>query len=720
MSRRAKEAIKTGLAMMVAIGIALSMDWEKPYWAGFAVAMISLSTVGQSLNKAAMRMAGTLVAITVALALIALFPQERWLLVGSLSIYIAFCAYMVAGKKRQYFWFVSGFVCTVIIVSASFASNDAFSVAIERAQENGLGILVYGLISAFLWPQSSRSGLEEAAVKLSAVQHELFRSYRALMKGEGTAEASEARRLEEVRLSGQLAQALNAAEADSYDVWEVRHLWRRFRDDSVALGETLERWRESFPEIHEMDLARLFPNIRAYSDEVDDRLSGIQAILAGEAPGREPKALTLEVDQAALQGLSQFERAAAVVAQKQLQQLGRLSRAILETIGVIKSLTLPPEALRRPRAQPRVWSLDPDRLVAALRVFATLWTAFLIWVYVDPPGHATFVQMTVIVGLALAMLPQMTPASLFLPYGLGSLFGGVFYVFVMTQVTDYAVLGPLIFFVTAAIYYFFSEPRQTGMKMGLIVTFVVNMSIKNEQTYDFASYANSSAMLMFAITLVFLMSYFPFSPNPEKVFLRLFARFFRQVDFLLSRMALDWEQKAGLVERAKVPLYSHDLIETWEKLSNQRQQLDYQISRENSPERVQALVSGIGAITYRMKELLESRELQQSEWLVRELLDELRAWRLVIQEQLRLWAEDPDNAAQQTADLKSRLDQRMARLEQKIEALFQSGDGQEIDPQHYENFYRLLGSFRGLSEAGLVFIAVARSMDWKTWQEDRF
>ena len=61
LSTRTKEAIKTGLAMAIAYGIALSMDWEKPYWAGFAVAFISLATTGQSLNKGALRMLGTLV-----------------------------------------------------------------------------------------------------------------------------------------------------------------------------------------------------------------------------------------------------------------------------------------------------------------------------------------------------------------------------------------------------------------------------------------------------------------------------------------------------------------------------------------------------------------------------------------------------------------------------------------------------------------------------------
>ncbi len=34
---RTKESIKTALAMTIAYGIALSMDWDRPYWAGFSV-----------------------------------------------------------------------------------------------------------------------------------------------------------------------------------------------------------------------------------------------------------------------------------------------------------------------------------------------------------------------------------------------------------------------------------------------------------------------------------------------------------------------------------------------------------------------------------------------------------------------------------------------------------------------------------------------------------
>jgi uncharacterized membrane protein YccC len=107
---KAREPFKTALAMVISYGIALAMDWDNPFWAGFAVAFISLSTAGQSFNKGAMRMFGTLVAIVVALTLIALFPQERWWFMLAVSVYIGICTYLMNGTRHQYFWNVSGFL----------------------------------------------------------------------------------------------------------------------------------------------------------------------------------------------------------------------------------------------------------------------------------------------------------------------------------------------------------------------------------------------------------------------------------------------------------------------------------------------------------------------------------------------------------------------------------------------------------------------------------
>ncbi len=75
--------------------VALAMDWDKPLWAGLAVAFVSLNTIGASLNKAALRMAGTGMAIAVALILIGLFAQKRFAFMAALSLYGVVCVTMM-------------------------------------------------------------------------------------------------------------------------------------------------------------------------------------------------------------------------------------------------------------------------------------------------------------------------------------------------------------------------------------------------------------------------------------------------------------------------------------------------------------------------------------------------------------------------------------------------------------------------------------------------
>ena len=135
---------------------------------------------------------------------------------------------------------------------------------------------------------------------------------------------------------------------------------------------------------------------------------------------------------------------------------------------------------------------------------------------------------------------------------------------------------------------------------------------------------------------------------------------------------------------------------------------------------MQALVTSLGALAFRMKEVVEVREHPQAELVVRELLDDLRAWRFAILHQIRLWAENPEAAARQGTDLQELLNQRLTKLEARVEETFQRAREVELDAQDYENLYRLLGSFRGLSEAGVTFIGFARDVNWGQWREARF
>lgn len=238
--RRFKEAFKTALAMVLAYGIALSWDWMNPYWAGFAVAMISLPTAGQSVEKGAMRLLGTLMASIAALTLIGFYPQDRWLFMACVSVYVGFCTYMMFGGRYQYFWLVSGFVALIICVAGGPNPQDAFDIAVTRTLETALGIIVYTLVSVFLWPQRSAAQFEETARRLLGSQKELFETYRGVADHKESQVESPPNPVQEAQLLARLAQLLSAAASESYEVRERRDDWLRLHQDTAAL---LNRFR---------------------------------------------------------------------------------------------------------------------------------------------------------------------------------------------------------------------------------------------------------------------------------------------------------------------------------------------------------------------------------------------------------------------------------------------------------------------------------------------
>src|SRR5499427_4775375 len=178
LSDRVKAAIRTALATVLAYGVALSMDWDNPDWAGFAVAFCSLSTVGESLNKGLLRLAGTLLGSLAAVTLIALFAQDRWSFLIGMSIFTGFCAYMMPGTSRWYFWQVAGFSVPLIALAggSNLPLND-FQTAITRTEETALGVLSYSLVWLLIWPTSTRETLEDAGRRLAVTHRQLAVHY---------------------------------------------------------------------------------------------------------------------------------------------------------------------------------------------------------------------------------------------------------------------------------------------------------------------------------------------------------------------------------------------------------------------------------------------------------------------------------------------------------------------------------------------------------------
>ena len=56
----------------------------------------------------------------------------------------------------------------------------------------------------------------------------------------------------------------------------------------------------------------------------------------------------------------------------------------------------------------------------------------------------------------------------------------------------------------------------------------------------------------------------------------------------------------------------------------------------------------------------------------------------------------------------------------RIEEILNRATEREINDEASRGFYRLLGGFRGVSEAAVAYAGVAGKVDWGEWREERF
>jgi hypothetical protein len=321
-------------------------------------------------------------------------------------------------------------------------------------------------------------------------------------------------------------------------------------------------------------------------------------------------------------------------------------------------------------------------------------------------------------GMAMATMPQASVSLLFVPATVSVLFAGLVHIFVMPQLSSFIGLGLLIFAVTFGICYLFSAPRQMlGRALGLAM-FVVIASISNEQTYSFLKVANTALMFVLLFVLLAITAHVPFYLRPERVFLRLLGRFFRSCDYLMSTMHRDPQREMTRLDRWRKAFHVREVSTLPRKLGTWAPSIGKKALPGTSPQQVQAVVTSMQGLTYRMQELLEERGNPQAQFLVQELQADVRVWRLRVQETFQRLSEDPATGDRET--FRTKLDGILDHLEERIKgALDKAPEGQFSD-RDGENFYRLLGAYRGVSEALINYVGSTDTIDWTQWEEARF
>jgi uncharacterized membrane protein YccC len=725
LSRKAKESIKTGLAFALVYAIALQSGWLNPYWAAFAVAMISLQTAGESIHKGLNRLVGTIPGCIAAIVILALAAQSRWEFILLTSLWIFFTAYMsMRSRNSTYLWTVAGFVCLVLVTSGASTSEDLFQHVVFRVVETAMGIAVYTLISVFLWPQTNAGAIRKASRGLMATQSAICRAGREVMTGMVDATATRENRddlhRQELEQLTQLAQSLVAEGSESYEVREVRPQWNHFVGLSTALRESLDRWHTSMTELARTDVNAALTGVPAFFDELDCRFEEIRKLLEGRPAQFKPGPVFLSINQTAFGGLSHFEQAALEVTRTELETLEFLTAALFDCVLDLAGQAmdnstpqpLPVSAAVRPGIKLPVFDLD--RLRSAAYAAVATCAGFCVWIYIDPPGHSGWLFMSGTMALNLILMLQVPAIRFVKPLTVAAVLSICVYVFIMPRFSTYYELGLLLFMCMFTLRYFFTGLAQTMGNLAIINL----MPIQNQQTYDFAVLVNTMIFMVGIFLFLHLLSYIMGSPRPEKKVLTLLRRFFRSTEFLMSSVIREPDSKASALAQWKIAFYLHEMKSLPGKIGVWSKAIDQSKFSSNKPDQVQQLVTNLQGLMYRIEYLLEARESHQAEALAREMKQSVHAWRESIESLFVKWSADP--GSESAADLEQRLAATLSVLEQRIDATIEQADRQAISEEDGKNFYRLLGAYRGVSEAAVAYAGIAGTIDWADWHEEKF
>ena len=730
LSRRVIEPFKLALAVVIIYAIAFYLGWEKPYWATVSAVSVNLLSTGLTMHRGLIRVLGTAAGGFLGLVVIGMFPQERWAYLCAASVVLLVLGYMATGKKEPYFYLIvliTFIVVIAVVQQKNFTgSGVAFEVVMLRVTQTWMGSLVMILIMIYVFPYRTVDEFEDLAHKRWDNQRKLYSAYRGMLFGEEAAEDTKHLRLEDVPLLHYAHFKLHGAEQDTFEMLEVGHDWHNYLHLSAEQYEALEFLRQGLAEVQDLKLTNYLPNLEALCAELDRRFEQTERMLAKKAPTEIPHHLAVSLDETETRALPHFQEAAVRVIKAQLEKLEEVSLSLFDCIAKIRQFERPAGAHDDHHghgAGGHGFAIDPYRLRATLAFVVAVWVAFFIWIYVyDIPRGSLYPCFVVITASIVAYRPEMNPLIYAAGWMLGAIAAGPCYVFIMQHLSGYLQLGTMIFIFIFLLQYALYPHVHPVARIFVTIGFTIVIDAENQQSYSLQHYLQTLLWMATALATT-LVVWFAFVPRrPDVMFLRVLGQFFRHADFLLSAHDAEGKPDRSLARRVRSIFYRHSLLEEAERLTLFAGQLDpvtgqntYRMLRGATPEQVQELVRSVYALGHRIEALVEAREAWQSNLVDKHVMDEKREWHQVMQE----WFRDQPGAVRAKGPAGD-LPARLAKLETRIdEAFARIGEG-ELSTEDYENFYRRLGNYRGLSEAAMHYAQIASGFDWPRWQETRF
>ncbi|WP_296810651.1 FUSC family protein [Thiocapsa sp.] len=730
----ALNALKTTLGVIVAWGMVLWQQLPDPFLAPVAVLFLQTPYLGASLRKGLMRVLGTLAGALLVLVLLAYLIQDRWALIGALSVVVGVSVYMIRNSRYGYAWFMLAITAAIIAGDASMEPSLAFAKAVSRSTEAVIGILVVLVINGLLWPRTGGAIYDRTyRDALAALAEQMRRLGEAVSAGADGHLPQPPKTLRGAPV--QLREILAAAALDSGGFRRLQRTYEAQIDGLAAVLGSLMAFGENLRLAAEGERAFLSaPHRTALGSALRDLAAAVEGIEQdpGAFAGRTP-ADALTAARKCLGRLSADPgREPAAVAESALLHATVFALKVLITrvdgladasVALAAGRALPVTALAAEVRQPlgeRTARALPNALVAA----AGFWLMALLWVELQwPPfGVIGLTMVIVVIGVeTLANVPVHRRARRLAIGGVaGALLTAPVYFAVMPQLDGFLALSLVLFIFYYPILYFFHAlpPPRNLFFLGAALMAILMVQLEPSQTYSATGYLGLSLSILtgFIVGITLLAIFGGGSPQEH---LR------RTLKNLLGTL----DRALGDLADRNRPDFAGTLVRYEQRLRAELQSLAEIVpmayaahTPANDRERIDALLDAVETLLIRLGALQRARARWREECGAdREnncpRTDFGRHWREAFQATLRelLCKLDQPGSRVSLAALDANRDFALSEVA-RVDALRRGGD----PPPGASYILGIAGHYIGVARGLRTFAEALEAIDWAAWRLPRF
>ncbi len=494
-------ALKTCLAIVISLAIALRLGW-KPSFGAILIVALQTPMQGATYKKGLLYIAGTLSGAIAGLAMVALFAHDRVAFIVAMALLTGFSVYRLQVSRNPYAWVI--FTVTSMLVgffSVQDASS-AFGIAVMRSSTICWAVVIAFLVHGILWPIRAGKIFERQLHGfLVGCRGLLSLTSRALASDAPDLDAARKAEAVQIKAIAALHDTLDAAAADTERFRRFQAGYQQLVAQLYDLLLVILAVREGIPSPHDdqpgKSRNKSLDNIRSSLEMVEEEMEELVRDLAGPRDGtagpRKSDASTVTaIDQPAT-----IDTAFTSMLAGSGLDLARQVSKVRATVAGVEDPAQDPAQAPPPLPSPPHTPFSLTSVKFRKAAGGSLVVLLLGWFFIQTQWPMGLMLSMVFASIAIALgalLPLiMIRRQLLLSLIIGAAIAAPLYLGILPRISQYEQLIPWLCVALFPLLYLTacSNPKNKIQYLFSAIFVIALLSLDEEsQSYSFSSFVN--------------------------------------------------------------------------------------------------------------------------------------------------------------------------------------------------------------------------------------